>query len=87
MKNNSNKNQHFKVKGGRAMSKKEGSKFVIEYQKPQECEYCGEVKELRPYGKNGANICFKCAMQDEAEAKRQFGKIIKDVDEVIVANT
>jgi len=26
-------------------------------------------------------------MQDEAEAKRQFGKTLKDVDEVIVVNT
>lgn len=69
------------------MSKKDGRKFIIEKQKSQVCEHCGEVKELRHYGKDGANICFKCAMQDEAEAKRQFGKMIKDVDEAIVANT
>lgn len=69
------------------MSKKEGRKFIIEKQKPQTCEYCGEVKELRPYGKDSANICFECAMQDEAETERQFGKMLKDVDEVIVVNT
>lgn len=26
------------------------------------CEYCGEKSELRPYGKDGAWICFDCGM-------------------------
>lgn len=56
------------------MSGKKGNKFVIEQQAPQGCEYCSEIKELRPYGKNGANICFQCAMKDESEAKKQFSK-------------
>jgi hypothetical protein len=29
------------------------------------CEYCGTVAELRPYGKNGAKICFECGMKPE----------------------
>ena len=29
------------------------------------CEYCGKVEELRPYGKNGAKICFDCGMNPE----------------------
>lgn len=66
------------------MSKKKGNKFVIEQEVPKKCEYCGKIKELRPYGKNGANICFQCAMKDEAEAKKQFSKILKDVDEVVI---
>lgn len=33
--------------------------------KPQGCDYCGKVDELRPYGKNGAWICFKCGMKPE----------------------
>lgn len=32
------------------------------------CEYCGEVHELRPYGKRGENICFSCAMKPENKA-------------------
>ena len=36
------------------------------------CAYCNKEDELRPYGKNGASICFECAMQDEDETKRQF---------------
>ncbi|WP_160687117.1 hypothetical protein [Clostridium sp. C2-6-12] len=66
------------------MSKKQGKKFIISEQEPRECEYCGEISELRPYGKNGANICFKCGMKNEKEAEKQFMKILDDVDEVVV---
>lgn len=66
------------------MSKKQGKKFIISEQEPQECEYCGKISELRPYGKNGANICLKCAMEDEKEAEKQFNKILDGVDEVVV---
>ncbi|QXE19516.1 hypothetical protein [Clostridium sp. 001] len=69
------------------MSKRQENKFVISEQEPQKCEYCGKIAELRPYGKNGANICFKCAMKDEEEAKKQFGKILDDADEVVVVKT
>ena len=66
------------------MSKKQGKKFVISEQEPEECEYCGKIAELRPYGENGANICFKCAMEDEKETEKQFQKILDGVDEVVV---
>ena len=39
------------------------------------CELCGKVEELRPYGPGGKNVCFDCAMKDEAEAMRQFEKL------------
>jgi hypothetical protein len=29
------------------------------------CEYCNIYAELRPYGENGAKICFTCAMMPE----------------------
>lgn len=32
---------------------------------PAECAYCHQVKDLRPYGKDGARICFDCAMKPE----------------------
>lgn len=35
---------------------------------PKKCEYCGKIEELRPYGINGANICFECAMNPENKA-------------------
>jgi hypothetical protein len=41
------------------------------------CELCGKLDELRPYGRGGKNVCFDCAMKDEAEAARQFTKRIQ----------
>ena len=45
--------------------------FICEEPKAR-CEDCGNVDELRPYGKNGANVCFDCAMKDEANAAEMF---------------
>lgn len=39
------------------------------------CTECGKEDDLRPYGKNGAMVCFECGMKDEAEASRQFAKL------------
>jgi hypothetical protein len=39
------------------------------------CSACGHVKECRPYGKDGAQICFPCATAtpaSKAEAERQM---------------
>ena len=47
------------------MTEKIGDLVIIKEEKPQQCDYCGDIAELRPYGKNGAAICFKCAMVDE----------------------
>lgn len=44
----------------------------IEAQNPQQCDLCGKVAELRPYGPNGECVCFDCAMQDEPSARRAF---------------
>lgn len=46
---------------------------LIYGEKPQQCDLCGEVAELRPYGPNGECVCFECGMKDEKAAKRQFG--------------
>jgi hypothetical protein len=32
---------------------------------PKKCEYCGELAELRPYGRGGAFICYECGMKPE----------------------
>jgi len=47
---------------------------VIEEESPQQCDMCGTVAELRPYGPRGSCVCFKCGMLDEKEAERQFYK-------------
>ena len=40
------------------------------------CEMCGAQDELRPYGPNNENICFDCAMKDEATAKKKFLELL-----------
>lgn len=47
---------------------------VIRQETPRNCEQCGNIAELRPYGKNGAFICFDCGMKDETETQSQFAK-------------
>ena len=48
--------------------------LLIGKDEPRRCEFCKEVKELRPYGPNGESICFTCGMKDEIAATRQFAK-------------
>lgn len=52
----------------------------ISAEKPQQCDLCGKVAELRPYGPNGECVCFDCGMKDEAAAERQFVKRVLGVD-------
>lgn len=60
------------------MTRKVGNIVHIENESDRECSVCHASAECRPYGKNGALVCFECAMKDEAEANRQFGKLIGD---------
>ena len=65
------------------MTKLIGSTLVIEAEKPDVCEMCGDEDELRPYGPNGENICFDCGMQDEEAAMQQFAKRLGKANQVI----
>ena len=42
------------------MSDKIGDTFFIEEEPEQQCDLCGKIAELRPYGPNGECICFEC---------------------------
>jgi ribosomal protein L37AE/L43A len=46
--------------------------IIIEVQQPQQCDFCGQIDELRPYGPNGEWVCFDCGMKDEESVRRQF---------------
>lgn len=48
------------------------------------CTMCQKRAELRPYGKNGAMVCFKCAMKDEPEARRRFAALLASAGPVAV---
>lgn len=58
------------------MSERIGDVFHIHETPPAECEMCGRLEELRPYGPNGESICFNCALIDIDAAKRQFAKML-----------
>jgi len=56
------------------MSERIGDVRIIEVEQAQQCDLCGKIAELRPYGPNGECVCFACGMKDEAAARRQFLK-------------
>jgi pentose-5-phosphate-3-epimerase len=47
------------------------------------CEYCGKVEELRPYGMNGAKICFDCGMKPEniEDTEKAFDDVLSGKSE------
>lgn len=36
------------------------------------CTECNKDEDCRPYGKNGAYICFACGMKNEEETHKNF---------------
>lgn len=47
---------------------------LIAKQPAGKCELCGDVKETRPYGPNGEQVCFPCGMKDEDACKRAMDR-------------
>jgi hypothetical protein len=47
---------------------------IIEKEQVDRCQLCGAIAETRPYGPNGEEVCFTCAMKDVEAACRQFAK-------------
>ena len=64
------------------MTKQIGDRLIIEVEQPQQCDICGTIAELRPYGPNGECVCFDCAMKDKPAAKRQFIKRLDGVNKI-----
>ena len=42
----------------------------------QMCEMCGKIDECRPYGPEGEQICFECAMKDEETTQKKMAAYI-----------
>ena len=59
--------------------KDERGRLLLDRTKPFDgtCSDCGQIDDLRPYGRGGAWVCFDCAMKDEKEAERQFLAILE----------
>lgn len=47
-------------------------KGIIEREEPQQCDLCGEIAELRPYGPNGECICVDCGGKDPETTRRRM---------------
>jgi len=56
------------------MTHREGNFIFLTPEAPQQCDFCGKIEELRPYGPNGEVICFDCGMKDEATTAKMFGR-------------
>lgn len=56
------------------MTRRIGRTVVIETEPKGRCAYCGSMRELRPYGRNGARICHRCGSlpENRAETERQM---------------
>jgi len=63
------------------MTDKTDKGIVVIYEEPpQKCEFCGKIKETRPYGKDGKEICFDCMTatpKAEKEAERRFKNLLR----------
>ncbi len=54
------------------MTQRIGPVLVIEPEEPQQCDLCGKIAELRPYGPNGECICFECGEKNPETTLRMF---------------
>ena len=58
------------------MSKRIGNVVIIAVEQPQQCDFCGVIAELRPYGPNGEAICHDCGMKNPELTRRMMGKVL-----------
>ena len=58
------------------MSRNVNGVVIIEAEPDFICFQCGKVAETRPYGPNGEELCFECAMKDEATTTRMMNKVL-----------
>lgn len=58
------------------MSHRIGNVTVICETPPRQCETCGEVKETRPYGPNGQEICYDCAMKNPKATNARMDHVL-----------
>ena len=49
---------------------------VSERENPQQCDFCGKIAELRPYGPNEEVICIECAKKDPKTTEKMMGRVL-----------
>ena len=58
------------------MSKRIGNIIIIKEEPPQQCDLCGKISELRPYGPNEECICYECGVKNEPTTTKMMNKIL-----------
>ena len=53
-----------------------GKGFIAADEFHDACALCGKVEELRPYGRNGEDICFDCGMLDKKSAEKAAVRLL-----------
>ena len=62
------------------MTERIGNAIILYAERPQQCDYCGKIRELRPYGPNGECICFECGMKDKETTNRMCDEVLFGID-------
>jgi len=65
------------------MSRMIGNKFIVEHEKPDFCQLCGRLAELRPYGANNERICSVCGDKNPEVTKQKIAERIKEAELVV----
>ncbi len=53
-----------------------GKVVIIAAEESRECELCGKMKECRPAGPAGEQVCHPCAMLDERALRRYLDTLM-----------
>lgn len=56
------------------MTRVEGGRAIIEPEPEQQCDDCGQLAELRPYGPGGSKVCHPCGMKDPEGMRRRMNR-------------
>lgn len=62
----------------RIKAKRKGQPDVVYLVSPpdRDCELCGKLSDVRPYGPNGEYICFECGQKNPEVTKRRMMHIL-----------
>ena len=61
------------------MTERVGSVLIIEKTMPGECELCGSIAELRPYGPGGRSICVECGSRDVPGKVERMNEVLEKI--------
>ena len=62
------------------MSKRIGNTIIICAEAEQQCDLCGKMAELRPYGANGECICYECGMKNIETTDKMMAKVLFGIE-------